>query len=216
MNLRAITQKLRPFLLFFTPFWIGGVALVSMLGKKETHLLLNEFHHILTDSFFKYYTHVADGFTVGLVALLLMFTKVKNGLMVALSLALSSLVTGVLKQVFNAPRPIKYFELYPDVKLHVVSGVDLHCCLSFPSGHTTAAFALFGSLAIIFPNKNLQCVFAMAAVLAGYSRVYLSQHHILDTLAGSIIGLAGTILIAALIQPKTIDWLNRPIYRLRS
>lgn len=42
--------------------------------------------------------------------------------------------------------------------------------------------------------------------MVGFSRVYLSQHFIVDMLAGSFIGVSVTILFQLYIEKKSIKW----------
>ena len=68
---------------------------------------------------------------------------------------------------------------------------------SFPSGHTTAAFAAFAGLALIFGRERparVQAVFmgvaAGAAAAVGATRVLLDVHWLTDVIAGAVLGLA--------------------------
>ncbi|MFN3917010.1 MAG: phosphatase PAP2 family protein [Flavobacteriales bacterium] len=61
---------------------------------------------------------------------------------------------------------------------------------SFPSGHTTGAFALYGVIAVFASGKQFfKIVFILLAIFVGYSRVFLGQHFVEDILLGSFIGL---------------------------
>ena len=59
---------------------------------------------------------------------------------------------------------------------------------SFPSGHTTAAFATATSLAIIYPKWYIIVPAYTWASLVGYSRLYLGVHYPTDILGGAILG----------------------------
>ena len=60
---------------------------------------------------------------------------------------------------------------------------------SFPSGHTTAAFAFAGAVWFADSKKWLKWVALAAAVLMGFSRLYVGVHYPSDVLAGILIGL---------------------------
>jgi membrane-associated phospholipid phosphatase len=90
-------------------------------------------------------------------------------------------VTMGLKALVNRPRPWVAYE------------GDLFCLqpvrsASFPSGHTSAAFALFVCLVLITPRKWTPLWMILAWATA-YSRIYLSQHFLEDILFGSMIGM---------------------------
>ena len=84
---------------------------------------------------------------------------------------------------------------------------------SFPSGHATTAFTLFTCLALIVPNKLLKILFFAIAALAAYSRIYISQHWLVDIFAGSIIGVTiATGFYFIFIKSSSFsDKLNRPL-----
>jgi membrane-associated phospholipid phosphatase len=96
---------------------------------------------------------------------------------------------------------------------HQVPGVELHLLHSFPSGHATTAFALFFLLALINQNKGLQIFFLIAALIAAFSRVYLSQHFLSDVLAGSAIGMFSASIIFLLMNKLSGKW-ELPLHHL--
>jgi membrane-associated phospholipid phosphatase len=65
---------------------------------------------------------------------------------------------------------------------------------SFPSGHALSAFALFFCLLFVSRSHFLKILFFILALLAAYSRVYLSQHWLIDIYVGSIIGFLFSLL----------------------
>jgi membrane-associated phospholipid phosphatase len=96
-----------------------------------------------------------------------------------------------------------------DSDLHFVEGVQLHAHHSFPSGHTTAAFAFFGFAALFLSRRNplLQVTFAVSAALVGYSRMYLSQHFLEDVVVGMAIGTIIFILLSLFFK-RQLEVLN--------
>lgn len=154
----------------------------------------------LADLVFPYITYVGDGVFFVAVCLLLLAFNWRIGLMAFASFALSSLTSEFLKKVvFNgSPRPLKYFE-HSTFEYHIIKGLDIHSYNSFPSGHTTTAFAMFGLLAFLDEKKSRGWIWLLLGVLAGYSRVYLFQHFVEDTFAGSLVGTLSTIIIYLLM-----------------
>ena len=74
---------------------------------------------------------------------------------------------------------------------------------SFPSGHSSSAVAVYGSLAAHEKKKKLRWVLAaVLPLLVGFSRVYVGAHFPTDVLCGWLLG----VLIVALIP-----WLRRKI-----
>ena len=73
---------------------------------------------------------------------------------------------------------------------------------SFPSGHTCAAFAFAAAVCSTLPWRWGKAAAIAAAVLMGFSRLYVGVHFPSDVLAGALIG----ILCGALAS-----WLSRKI-----
>lgn len=94
----------------------------------------------------------------------------------------------------DAERPIVFFE-----RLGILSDFrpDYHLNRkhSFPSGHTAAAFTFFFSSALSTRRFDLQAISLVLAVAVAFSRVYLMQHFVMDTVAGSILGV---VLVSAI------------------
>ena len=79
---------------------------------------------------------------------------------------------------------------------------------SFPSGHATTAFALYGLLAyFLYRHLNRSkyqklCLWAafILIVLVGFSRIYLGVHYLSDVLAGFLLGLLWTLVGVSLVE----------------
>ena len=50
-------------------------------------------------------------------------------------------------------------------------------------------------------DKTMQLFILIAAILVGYSRIYLAQHFLLDVLIGALIG-SGSGILAVYLSPK--------------
>ena len=64
---------------------------------------------------------------------------------------------------------------------------------SFPSGHTTTAFAALVALGIVFPRARL--VLCVYALLIAASRVVVSAHYPSDVIAGAALGTWGALWV---------------------
>lgn len=146
-----------------------------------------------------------------LIVIILLAVKYRYAVLVALSNIIVSILIQALKNNMfkDSLRPKKFFEGVHD--LYLVPGVDNHLYYSFPSGHAATAFALYFALALMVKNNFLKFAFFIIALLAGYSRIYLSQHFFEDVYAGSIIGFLITLLFYLLIRKSKATWLERSI-----
>ena len=135
---------------------------------------------------------------VTLVAVLFLLVARKPRL--ALLLAVSAMGTlvwmAVLKGVYARPRPTVVTQLNPPGGL------------SFPSGHSMIAAALYLTLAVLvartLPDRRLQrltvAIGAFVALLVGVTRVYLGVHYPSDVLGGWTAGATWALACGAVAR----------------
>ncbi|MHB9140943.1 MAG: phosphatase PAP2 family protein [Paludibacter sp.] len=202
---------MKKYLAFYIPYLIFVLTFVVLLlsnKKADLHLWLTSFNTPIGDVFFHYYTFVGDWIPYLVIAGLL-FYRYRMALFVLLSQLTTGLVSIIVKQTWNEPRPILYFKQhFPSVELHQVAGEHLHSMHSFPSGHTITAFAFFLALAFYTKKPALHFLYFVLALFVGLSRVYLSQHFALDVLVGSLIGVLGTMLCKFYYDKSALKWAN--------
>lgn len=188
---------------FFIPYFIfllAGILLIVLDSKAEKHIEINAFHSSFFDVFFFYITYLGDGFVAVLITIIFLFVRYWSALLVGISNILGTAITQTLKHTLfsEVVRPKKFFEGIHD--LYYVPGVDNYLYNSFPSGHSTCAFALYLALALLTENKLLKFVCFLLAFLVAYSRIYLSQHFFEDVYAGSVIGVASVLIVWAILH----------------
>jgi membrane-associated phospholipid phosphatase len=104
----------------------------------------------------------------------------RNACVIMASTVINSGITTALKYSFHRDRP---FVTYSDI----VNKSDPDG-LSFPSGHTSSAFATATSLSLAYPKWYIIVPsFAYAGTVA-YSRLHLGVHYPSDVAAGALIG----------------------------
>lgn len=110
-----------------------------------------------------------------------------------LSITISIAVVFALKMSFNVQRPCTPC-------LEGIADCNPYCNAdsSFPSGHTTVAFAGFGSIYIALRKK---WVWILPSIVAA-SRLLLGVHTAQDVVAGGVLGLIILCLIYKLIETK--------------
>ncbi len=107
--------------------------------------------------------------------------SLKNkGYYIGATLLTSAVLTTTLKFAIDRDRP---FVTYPDIQKLTSAGSP-----SFPSGHTSEAFATATSLSIAFPKWYVIAPSFLWASAAGYSRMHLGVHYPSDVLVGALIG----------------------------
>jgi membrane-associated phospholipid phosphatase len=113
-------------------------------------------------------------------------TLTRQGLVAGSSLILAMGISTGLKFVVKRKRP---FVQYEDIQQATQVGP-----YSFPSGHTTTAFAMATAFSLAYPKWY---VIAPAYVWAGtiaYSRMHLGVHFPSDVLTGILIGVGSSLL----------------------
>ena len=115
---------------------------------------------------------------------------VSTALLALESFALASLVTRIPKTIVGRERPDNWQGYGP----YTING-PFHGN-SFPSGHTTASFAVASVIATQFrDSKWIPITAYTVAGLAGLSRIYDNKHWLTDVVAGATIGtLVGNLV----------------------
>lgn len=197
---------LLPYILWL---FIAGAVILNT-NKFDFFVFLKQFHSSWADVFFKLSSFFAEWIGWVVVIIIASLVKIRFAIASLLALVLSGVTTQLLKNfVFNSHlRPSAYLS---DLKgIHLVEGVDLHYFNSFPSGHTTSAFAICTLLTLILAKKSfLGFVFFILALIMGYSRIYLTQHFPIDVWVGSIIGFVITVIVFTL-SDYTFNKLTKP------
>jgi membrane-associated phospholipid phosphatase len=214
---RSIFANNLSFFLPYLLFLVAGGLLQVFYSQTDLFLFLNSRYTPLGDLFFTYWTHLGDGLFALLMALLMaLFYHYKGALIAFCVYAFSGLSAQWLKLMVFAdqPRPSTFFENTPH-KVHLIEGVEVLCCNSFPSGHTATAFAICCLLSLYFNKKYLGGVFFCIALMVGYSRIYLSQHFFGDVYAGSILGTLTALLFYGVFDRfKERNWHSRSVLSL--
>lgn len=189
--------------------------LLVFISKPELHILSNKANSQFFDFLFKYITHLGDGTMIAVLTLAFLFVKYRYAIIFLTGSLLTAGIINLFKRVLlgDVFRPSRYFELYENYQLHFVEGVKLNNLNSFPSGHTGTAFNVFFMLALIVPNKSLKLPLFLMAALVGYSRVYLSQHFLIDITVGSMLGVSITLLSYFYISKSNKVWLDKSLIR---
>lgn len=186
-------------------------------GKISIHIYLNQLvGNSLFDNFFYYLTYLGDGLFMPVILILILMYNARLGVYSTLSFFAAAVVTNILKYQFfnNIDRPYQIFQWTVHVPIKYVNAEDLYIHNSFPSGHATQVFAIFMCLAFYASKPEFKFMFFILAVLASFSRVYLSQHWLPDITAGSLIGTFFSILFYIfIIEKNKLQALNKPLLK---
>ncbi|WP_446215373.1 phosphatase PAP2 family protein [Micromonospora sp. IBHARD004] len=95
---------------------------------------------------------------------------------------------------FHEARP---YTSHPGILVLATRSTDF----SFPSDHSVMAGA--AAAALWFVSRRLGLVTAVAALVMGFSRVYIAAHYPHDVLAGLLLGTVVAVLVVLLARPFT-------------
>jgi membrane-associated phospholipid phosphatase len=148
---------------------------------------INSPQTLQSDNFFRFVSNtdafVITGVPAGM-AVTGLITKDKklfrNACVIAVASVLNAGVTNALKYSINRDRP---YVTYPDITKKAKGGSP-----SFPSGHTSTAFATATSVSLSYPKWYIIVPSYLYAGAVAYSRMDLGVHYPSDVLAGAVIG----------------------------
>ena len=120
------------------------------------------------------------------------------GRFVGLNVLVGLVLNPMIKNVFVRRRP--YFDT-PEIQClkPVDKSADIYNIaaqeFSFPSGHSTNAVAVYGSLAEYRKNRALSVIAVVLPLLIGVSRFCLGVHYPTDVICGWLLGLLVIVLV---------------------
>ena len=133
--------------------------------------------------------------SIGVPSLMFLYGIIKhdsaakiNSFVAGAGLLASGAITLGMKYAFNRARPFVTYPLLIEKKSEAGSP-------SFPSGHTSSAFAAATSLSLMYPKWYVIAPSLLWASAVGYSRMELGVHYPSDVLAGAIIGAGSAWLM---------------------
>ena len=180
---------------------------MSLLITSELPPLLQQFHELdiqllrglyenrnpSFDSTFIVITDSAAALAFGIPAIIMihgLFRKNKlqwrNALTVIIAVAIAAIMANIIKFSLDTPRP---YEIYPFIAKLSSGGSP-----SFPSGHTTDAFAFAVAAGLVYSKWYILLPGLIWATLVGISRMWLGVHYPSDVIAGAILGTACALL----------------------
>jgi membrane-associated phospholipid phosphatase len=120
----------------------------------------------------------------------------RKGMYIAGTMAISAAITVSAKFGFNRPRP---FITHSDIIQLTDVGSN-----SFPSGHTSNAFATATAFTFAYPKWYVALPSFAWASAVGYSRMHLGVHYPSDVAVGALVG-AGSAWLSCWLSKKIFE-----------
>ena len=216
---QALIKTVYVYVITYLVLLMAILGLMYVYPKPELHMLLNSYHSSLQDTFFKYYSMLAEWPLYAIALLPLLWKKVKMAIFFAMCELTGGSILQILKHIISTDRPVSVFEHYAYMELPLVQGVTMHHGNSFPSGHASTFFMFCTCCVIIQAYSYIQrdrpyslgkkilfntmlIALLVVAAVGAYSRVYLSQHFLADVCVGSVIGFITPFMMYLLLWNK--------------
>lgn len=208
-----LLKKNKYFIIPFFLWLVVGAVVLFVIDKGDLSLWFNEHRFVFGNFFFTVASAFAEWQFILFFLFIFGYEKVGNFFILALTWAATGIGAQSLKRVFDLPRPAGFFK--DIVELNFINDNKIYYAHSFPSGHSTTAFALFFIMAIFTKNKLLQVLFFILALSTAISRVYLLQHFFIDVYFGSILGVLLAYMVYTVIdKTELLDfqrWRNKKL-----
>lgn len=163
---------------------------VKAIHRLDLHLLakIQQFKsHNLIIRYCRYISFSADGYFYVLLGIYLLYSSQYELFnLVSLAFIIERIIYFTSKNVFKRNRPADCIDGF-------CSSIIPQDKFSFPSGHTSAAFLIAGTIGIWYPS--LMAILYLWAVWVGLSRIILGVHFPSDTVAGAALGASVAAMV---------------------
>lgn len=183
-------------------FFLFAFSFTAISQNADINLLksINLNRNKNLDPTFRVITNITAPISIGTPIIVLSIGLIKKdsslthkGLFIAETILGATIISTALKYTVKRSRP---FVTYPFIENETSASSP-----SFPSGHTSVAFATATSLSIAFPKWYVIVPSFLWAGLVGYSRMDLGVHYPSDVLVGAVIG-AGSAYLCHIINKR--------------
>ncbi len=202
----SLLNERRWVLMLWLLFIMFALAYIALTPRGELNILLSQNYFKELGSFFKYFTRFGEEWLLIPIGLIFIFVIKSIDFTIRLT------ATFILNTLITVPVKFYLFDYNrPKIDLHqfnliFTEGVTVHDYHSFPSGHSSAAFAMALAIAFWYNHKAISIVVILMAIGVGFSRIYLQQHFVEDVIGGAVIGLIAAWLASGFYWlPKKND-----------
>ena len=188
-TLNLIKENKFYYTLVFIFLLCSSFFLISYFKFNSSISLINTFP-FWKNVFFVNYTFFGDGFfSIALCGILAYKKQYKLAICILFSFLSAGVFTQILKNIISIGSPKIYFEASQYLFKLDNFGNSGGGNASFPSSHTSFAFSIATVLSVYFRKNLVSIILFFAALVVGYSRIYLADNSPIDIIIGSFIGI---------------------------
>ena len=174
------------------------MQMITALDARLLLLIQQDLHSEAATVFWEFMTDLGNMGILWIFIILLLLCRRRTrltGWTAALAFLLNTVAcNGILKLWVARPRPFTVFT-------EIVPLIPPPADFSFPSGHTSCAFAVAFVLYALLPRR-WGVTALVTATLIGLSRLYLEVHYPTDVLVGVLIGFAAAKLALWIMEKR--------------
>jgi len=181
-----VSNNARTLLLMLAALVLAPTVFVLLLGlsgvgrfNTDLYLWTNQFYWYPLDNLTAYIELPAELFGILFAVILAYYNRYELAMCILIAIAIEFAYVTITKDLVEIARPF--------VALNGVNVAYYPRDFSFPSGHATGSFAVFG--AWCFKEKKHYIPLLGFAALISISRIFIGVHYPLDVAAGVIIVL---------------------------
>ena len=165
----------------------------------------------LFDVIFDFVTRLGEE-TVAMVILCVVFwcMNKRTAYVISIAFILSGLAVQGMKIGFRIERPWVIDPMFTPV----LSAVGQATGYSFPSGHTQAAVAVYGSIGATARKRPIKAACFLVAALVAFSRIYLGVHTLLDVAVSCVISILFVWLVIIILPGEPAGKAHELCYAL--
>ena len=189
-----------------------GALFILFQDKIDFQKKINQMGNPVLDLVMRNLTYAGDGLFAVLVFIVLLFIRIKTGLIALISFALTAGIVQLLKHTVFDTMKRPYYFLQSEVNFRIIEDLTYHSSNSFPSGHSASIFAICTVIAYQYKSKlSIQLILVVIAVLVALTRVYLCQHFLQDIIAGSLIGTLISYYTSLFLESR-LNRFDKPLH----
>lgn len=183
------------------------VQLTTSLYEYDAAWLIWLNHHRIPDTVppLQFLSDSTTYTSIGMILVCLLAAAVKRSgslwkktFSLTVAIIIVALTTQGIKSIVQRERPFKNI---PEIE-KLSTGGDA----SFPSGHTTEAFAMAAAMALLFRKKAIVVPVYVWAFLVAYSRMALGVHYPSDVVFGALLGTLISLLVVISLRKYQRDF----------